>query len=665
MQNRLIFWFFLFVWATLVTVSFLLGKDLNWDFLNYHFYGPHLLLDGRLNKDYFAASFQSYLNPAAHVPHYLMIRAGWGAVSISVVLVSFHVLNLVLIWVITRELLPKEGVFSVGFLGAAVILAALAPLYVTTVGSSFADPTTSVFVLAGIFCSLKTANSTQPYRVWWGVSTGVFLGLASGLKLTNGVLSVGVIVPLLACWMLQKRSKLPAMVAGVLAGFFFSVVVMHGYWSWLLWETFGNPVFPLLNQIFQSPDFPSVSYRDTRFLGDGWWGLVQLPFLMTLPLTWLYAENAAVDLRPLTLLLILFLVISRSLVNVFRVERASLVVATPGRAGLTLVLLSVMALTMYALWGATTKIGRYALPLWLLIGPLCVAWCVQLFRRPAHALVLIAMLMLAQTYALFNAGNPRWSPALWGEKWLDVRVPQELQLQPTTLLTLGKQSYSLIVPYLHPDARVVNLIGQYVQPAASAMPGKLKTLLSEPSDSLRVVFRDKDLVSPYNPMLSAATRADVNSLLSVYGLRLSDNKCEPILMRAQYMSGGNVVSEVETVALRPKLENERLQVCKLNRLGAAEHGQTIANRAVVKKVFDAVESACGAQLSPHGSEALHGRDGWMRVYFNSLQSLSTDGEIVYIRPFYSMSDVTLGSFTDWSGSNVPPCPTLPASIVRP
>ena len=43
------------------------GKDLNWDFINYHFYGASLLVDGRLNKDYFGASVQSYLNPLVYV----------------------------------------------------------------------------------------------------------------------------------------------------------------------------------------------------------------------------------------------------------------------------------------------------------------------------------------------------------------------------------------------------------------------------------------------------------------------------------------------------------------------------------------------------------------------------------------------------------------------
>jgi len=39
------------------------GKDLNFDLINYHLYGPQLLLEGRFDKDYFGGGLAGYLNP--------------------------------------------------------------------------------------------------------------------------------------------------------------------------------------------------------------------------------------------------------------------------------------------------------------------------------------------------------------------------------------------------------------------------------------------------------------------------------------------------------------------------------------------------------------------------------------------------------------------------
>ena len=62
------------------------GKDLNWDLLNYHYYAPFQLLEGRLQQDYFAASAQSYLNPVGYLPFYLMVSSGWHSVVVSAAL---------------------------------------------------------------------------------------------------------------------------------------------------------------------------------------------------------------------------------------------------------------------------------------------------------------------------------------------------------------------------------------------------------------------------------------------------------------------------------------------------------------------------------------------------------------------------------------------------
>ena len=48
--------------------SLVLGRDLNWDYFNYHGYAALLLRQDRLGQDFFAAGYQGYMNPLAFAP---------------------------------------------------------------------------------------------------------------------------------------------------------------------------------------------------------------------------------------------------------------------------------------------------------------------------------------------------------------------------------------------------------------------------------------------------------------------------------------------------------------------------------------------------------------------------------------------------------------------
>lgn len=663
-------WTRLFAIAVLVWVvgwSLLLGKDLNWDFVNYHYYGPYLWLDQRLERDYFAGSFQSYLNPLSHLPHYLMIQAGWHSVLISVLLAAFHALNLWFIWHITRAVLPAHAQSSIALPALAVVLAMLAPLFVTTAGSSFADPSTSVFLLAGVWLLLRDdpPAATSLRRV---ALAGALFGLASGLKLTNAVLTLGLLVPVGAYWLVTRQPRVWARMAVLSGACLLAVLVAHGPWSWQLWNAFGNPFFPLFNTVFHSPDFPAITYRDTRFLGDGWRGLLTLPFEMMRPISWIYSENTSVDLRFAALLVLL--AVTAVVVGARLLRRAPrpATAAADGIIPARLTLLTVMLLLAYVLWGMSTKIGRYALPLWLLLGPLLIGWALVLLARRDRVVALALTVTAAQAYALTLGGNPRWSPTTWDSKWLEVQVPGALQQTPVTLFTMGKLSYSAITPFLHRDTQVVNLVGQYNQPAGRDMTLRMRQLLATPAATMRVAFRDATPPTAYTGTLADHTRADIDAVLSLYGLGLAPDSCEPIVIKAPYLEGLLVTSTRpadDPDADKPRAKEDRLHVCKLMHIAPAAHAQALAEEAVVARSFNAIEAACGPRLSPHGTQTLRGGRGWMRTYFNSLHSLISDGTTVYVRPFQSMTDVDLGKLEDWAKSPSPACPALPASITHP
>src|SRR5688572_2658334 len=118
-----------FVVATIIwTIA--VGKDLNWDQLNYHFYTAYSLLEGRIDQDFMAASGQSTLNSLAYVPFYWMVSQGWHSILIASVLGAFHALNIVFAYLICRTVLTESGLEKpqvIAALGAA--LAFLSPIF--------------------------------------------------------------------------------------------------------------------------------------------------------------------------------------------------------------------------------------------------------------------------------------------------------------------------------------------------------------------------------------------------------------------------------------------------------------------------------------------------------------------------------------------------------
>ena len=145
------------------------GKDLSWDLLNYHYYAPLQLVQGRLEQDFLAASAQSYLNPLGYLPFYALVSSGWHSVAASVVLAIAHSLSIALLYGIAARLfahLPQRERVAMSCLAAA--LGAASAVFWATVGTSFLDPLLAPLMLGGLLLALQNRA--------WGVA-GLFLAV--------------------------------------------------------------------------------------------------------------------------------------------------------------------------------------------------------------------------------------------------------------------------------------------------------------------------------------------------------------------------------------------------------------------------------------------------------------------------------------------------------
>jgi hypothetical protein len=234
-----------------LATNYLLGKDMAWDTLNYHLYLGFSALHDRFGQDYFAAGSLGYLNPYAYVPFYAMVRAGLPALVIGSIFAAVHSIVLWLTFELGVAVCPSKDDRTRLLAGSsAAALAFMNPILMQQIGSCFADITTAELALAGWLLLASAVRVPRTSRV---LCAGLILGAASALKLSNALAAVSAFAMLIAL-PLGWRSK---MRFGAICGIALCIgfVLVAAPWSYRLEREFGNPLFPMFNDIFRSPQF--------------------------------------------------------------------------------------------------------------------------------------------------------------------------------------------------------------------------------------------------------------------------------------------------------------------------------------------------------------------------------------------------------------------------
>jgi Glycosyltransferase family 87 len=430
------------------------GEDINWDWQNYHEYGAFALLNGRFETDVAPAGLQTFLNPLAYVPAYLL-RHHVGAPWWGMLLGAIHGLNLALIYWLSRTVLGRgAGIWAVL---SSLVIAAFGPMTLSEVGTSFADILTALPVIAGVTLILSAGeakeNRKQNYLLQnhfmqnhflqnHFLMAGLLIGASVGLKLTNSTFLIGAGVSLL--FAARPLAAMVSFAAGSVVG----GLVTGGAWAWMLWQQFGNPLFPFYNNIFRSAEAPSESIADGRFLPHGLWDAALYPF------DWLIGDHrssewAFRDPRFAVVVILLALVAATGLlrkVEVLRIRDKQF--------------LLFFAVT-YTIWLLMFAIHRYAIALELMTAPLIVLLLSRLVQaldrnratpRPS-SVGAVATLIVAVAIAIWS------QPADWLRRpWSDPYRPQLAGslLIPATYLMLEKGT-GYVAPLLPETSRLYQL----------------------------------------------------------------------------------------------------------------------------------------------------------------------------------------------------------------
>ncbi len=615
------------------------GPSWSWDRAHYHVYIAHQWVEGLLGRGYQPGGNQTFLNPLAYVPPYLLERAGWSARAVAAVIAVFQSLCVWAVWAIARDRTEGRALPL-----AVAALALCTPVFVSQLGTHYIDASTAVFVLAGVW-ACRRAGDPQRAVHGWAALGGLAMGIATGLKLNNALPAL--LAPVLfaagagavsapGAWLRHAARTLPAYGLAAAIG----LAAVHANWGASLYRETGNPFYPLFERVFNPPPVaepatsapaaePAASDPDGqpqslpgliaalarasggRFVPESAHDALVLPLRIADPrpdATPAYLEWPAPDPRLAVLGVLLAAAAVAACVRTARrvvggaagVDRP-----TPGIDGPLLV----FVLLWYAAWIFSSANGRYGLALLMLcsvpIGQ-SVRWLFGAGRPSGY--LLGALVLVQASFAGVALQRPDVAlDARWDNAAVRAELPASLREQawlhlPTTLF-----SWSYLLPLMHPDSTLANVsagcAGEHCDPrllqVVQAWSGRQRMLA--PVNELR----------GGRPVIGGLTLQAHDARFARLDMRVDVDGCE-FFQVSPSVDGGWLVEWTQSGrSMRP---SDWVASCPL--VGAPGAGDAVARIAARHdRTLEAVETRCAGVLGPaRGLTQWLGGERWLREY---------------------------------------------------
>ncbi len=640
-----------------VSLNYAFGKEMAWDLLNYHFYAGFSALNDRFAQDYFAAGTTSYLNPYVYVPFYVLVKLGLPGLAVGTVMAVIHSVVLWLTYELACRVSPSEDRKERCFFGlCATALAFMNPVLLQQIGSSFSDITTAGLVVGGWLLLVQAVLLPRTKLV---IYAAILLGFATALKPTNGLHA-------LAAFFLAAFVPLPlaARIRNLLyfgATLGTSFVLSAAPWSLRLARMFGNPMFPLLSNVFKSPELPAMAARHYRFIPDSVTDALLRPFSMA-GTNFMIDEEMPAPNVCYALLLIVFLL--SVIAWIWRSRMQPAVPSAPSASkSVTRALTSLgFGFTFdWIVWLCNSGNSRYFLPMASVAAVLAVA---LLFRLLAHhtfgrGAILLAVLAAQGTQLALGTVSLgtiyRWSPAPWDGHWFDVEIPEKLSNQPNLYLSIGAQSNSFIVPFLAEGSGVVNFAGGYDLGPDGATASHVRSMIARSAPHLRVLVSGDRIYD--DSALRAPRQSDVDDALRTFDLRLDMNDCETITVQGVRPTAWRPLGSSLPGSLIPRGGKPRftshIASCHLV-ADTSDRSQEKAARRAVDIVLDRLEDACPDLFQPRRPQTEHINQLWVRTYpATDLTAWVGKGEVRFVSAVRDRREIFVGREEQWAGKSLP------------
>lgn len=489
-------------------LALLLGMDAGWDLRNHHYYNGWAFLHGLVGKDLLVAQSSSFLNPALDAA-YALLADTLPAWAVGFLLGMVHGLNFPLLFAIGWRVLevrnPGRRVLAASALALAGVLGAGGLSQVGIVGY---DNVVSLGLLGAVVAVTTwwddLADGDAATAAAFALAAGLPAGLAAGLHQPAVIFALGLCLAFVVANLPVVRRLWLTVWFGV--GVLVGLGIGGGHWMAHLWQAYGNPLFPLFNQVFHSPwaqagGGPSFLHSGViDLLTFGW----RFPFEPTLA-----GGSEFRDFRILAVLSLLPLVVLASLGTCDR-DPAVITMAGP-----TCWLLAVAAIA-YAAWAAWSGDYRRLAALEML-APLLVAGAVGCLPLPRAARRGLSAALVAFLMATTLPGHGL--RVAWADSAVEASVPPVDADGSGLVLLSGREPLSFLIPRL-PGAertRFLRIDSSFAPPDA-------------PGQGFRKLLGDAVAAAagPIRSLHAAAEEVDAARALAEYGLELDRASCRPV-----------------------------------------------------------------------------------------------------------------------------------------
>ena len=503
------------LWIVFFTVlSAILPRDASFDVAHYHIHNGWSVLNGRLNTDLAPAELHSFLNPTYNAVAYWLIKTLPGVLAAAILALP-QALILPALYYLARNLTRGAGkTYPVWILLAVAATGFLAGPLMQLMSSVRNDAIGALGFLMGLLLILPENPADLNWRRLAGAS--LLVGFLTGMKLTNATYAMGfagavmVVLPGVRARLQGAAICTAAGLAGIVAG--------GGAWAYTLWQKFGNPVFPLMNGIFQSPEGTEHSFRDARFLPDGVFEGVIRPFQFLFDGS-LITEEAFFDARFQLGYVAAFMIIGVALARFRKADFPGLRQALALASGV---------LVMIFFWTFMFSIQRYVLVAWL-VGPLLGLVAYQQlstkFTIPAkweqYGILAVCLGLIATTQDTPIRRVPWTAPM---EPYVSATLPDTFEFEDSIVIFAGPLPTSFLATAFPESATFTHAIAQtWSAPALVNYQPRIEHMLWNTGAS-----RDLYAVIYDGPEDTSSADFVSNEMQAQLGLRLVLEACEPI-----------------------------------------------------------------------------------------------------------------------------------------
>lgn len=223
------------------------------DFYAFHYHNGWAFLNNRLNIDFMPATFRSYYNPVIDAVNFFVIQWLNDFPKLFIFLSGFkYGFFMFMCYLFFDTSFKIDGIQKKVAIVSSLLFVFFTPVAFSVLGIEWIDLQISSLILISLFIFFNFIfrdNSKQKFLLLF--LSAFIMGISAGLKFS----ALGFCAAIILCTFFNYKNinnffkTLSIIILGIISGF----LLTDGYWLYEVYKKFSNPVFPYLNNIFQSP----------------------------------------------------------------------------------------------------------------------------------------------------------------------------------------------------------------------------------------------------------------------------------------------------------------------------------------------------------------------------------------------------------------------------